>query len=515
MLQLRRSLASTSFGLLLFLLGGPIGTPVMAQYSVEFDVLVETADPSPDGNGVFSNEIGPPVLNDAGQVAFLAKLLATRDAGPLDDLGVYRADATSVQTLVRGGDPSAAGNQLDLTLLQLGTPLIQPIFSAATRSQFALDQSGRLVFFAVDDQNHDAIYRSDSQKLNVIMQTGENTAFGTNVNVAQVVTTFLSNDQGQLGFVVTANNEFFQVLNTDDSSPAILQTGQLLADGRNLAAFRNSALNNNGQMILRLNTSNDSFGYYLADAVGTTKILHTGEPAPDGLGSFTINVVTTPNINDAGQAVMQAFVDDISEDYTGLFFFDGTALSELIRAGDPTFGGAFNAVVSTPRLNNNGAIAYRMFSGGQSIARLVLRRGPSETLVISEGDLLGDPINLAVDTLRGMVLNDQDQLLFRARLRDGGLAVEALLLFDPDHGVALVATHGQPFQGDTLVAFTTTVPFSGLEANANWKNAENGFNNNGQVAFTYLLANGTAGVAIAEVTFATIDELFSDGFESR
>ena len=43
--------------------------------------------------------------------------------------------------------------------------------------------------------------------------------------------------------------------------------------------------------------------------------------------------------------------------------------------------------------------------------------------------------------------------------------------------------------------------------------SENSFNNLGQVAFTYLLDNGEAGVALADVTFVTSGLPFSDGFE--
>ncbi len=486
-----------------------------SQYTVDYQVVVQTADASPDGNGVFSNEIGPPVLNDSGEVAFLAKLLATADSDSIDDLGLYRASASNVATLVRGGDPSAAGNRIDLSLLALSSPLIQPIFSAALRSQFALDAGGRVVFVSSDDNNQDAIYRTTGQQLEVIMQSGQSTSFGSNVNVAQVVTTFLANDVGQLAFLALSDNDLFQVLNTNNNSPALLRSDQMLDDGRSLAAFRNSALNNNGQMLLRLNTSNDEFGYYVADSIGTTKVLHVGEPAPDGLGSFAANLLTTPNMNDVGEAIFQVFVDDAVQDYVGLFFFDGTSITELLRSGDPTFGGDFVNAVSTPRINNNGSIAYRMRTTDDSASRLVLRRNGGEVLVISEGTQLGAPINLSVDLLRGVVINDQDQLLFRARLRDGGTAVEALLLFDPDNGLALVARHGQSFLGDTIASITAAVPFSGIEPNANWKNAENSFNNAGQVAFTYLLQSGAAGVALADVVFPRDEQLFVDSFEAQ
>ncbi|MDX2418853.1 MAG: hypothetical protein QNK19_15440, partial [Xanthomonadales bacterium] len=46
------------------------------DFTVDTDILVHTADPSPDGNGVFSNEMLFPVLNDAGQGVVWAKLLA-------------------------------------------------------------------------------------------------------------------------------------------------------------------------------------------------------------------------------------------------------------------------------------------------------------------------------------------------------------------------------------------------------------------------------------------------------
>ena len=78
-----------------------------------------------------------------------------------------------------------------------------------------------------------------------------------------------------------------------------------------------------------------------------------------------------------------------------------------------------------------------------------------------------------------------------------------------------MARAGTPFQGDTLDSLEVALPF--YPNNMRYShNAQNSFNNLGEVIFKYSLQNGQAGIALASVEFQPNlpDELFRDGFET-
>ena len=477
-------------------------------YTVALQVLVRSGDASPDGNGVFSNELGIPHLNDSGQVAFLAKLLATTDPGTADDFGLYRADEVSVQTMVRGGVPSAAGNTLELDPLILGT--------IRAFRLFGIDRSGRVAFIAVDDANMDAIYRTDGSTVETIIQEDEDTAFGDNVQIGPAATTLIVNDEGQISYQVIASTPTSQIflLRSDGPNHQVLyQSGQVLPGGSTLGAFRSYSLNNAGQVLSRLNTGSTTFGYFQTDGVTSTNLVETGQPAVDGLGSYTAMALFPPGLNDAGDAALILAVDDITTDYIGLFTHDGANLSEITRTGNATFGGDLLGYLAPPKINGNGTLAYVM-AAGSNLPRLVLRRGGADVQVTFAGDQLPPPIDVTVSSLATFVLNESDQLLFLASVAAGGPPAISLLFYDPVFGLAEVARVGLPFAGGILTTLEAATPFSPLDTNASSKNAQNGLNNLGQIAFRYTLDNGEAGIALARVQYVLPDDLFKDSFES-
>ncbi len=165
-----------------------------AEFNVTTDVLVQSWQPTPDGNGVFSDTIRLPVLNDQGQVLIWANLLATTDPGPLDDWGFYVADRNAVTRVFRGGEPSAQGNPLRLDPLALTS-------SAFTRP-YGLDALGRIVLAAPDSLGAYAVYRGDGIDRQVVAQNGDQTALGTLADIhATVPGTLRVNNAGQASFL--------------------------------------------------------------------------------------------------------------------------------------------------------------------------------------------------------------------------------------------------------------------------------------------------------------------------
>jgi hypothetical protein len=78
--------------------------------------LVRTGESAPDGNGSYSDFVGIPILNDAGQTAFVGRLTNT-SGGSIDNLGIFLADDNDIRQIARLGQALAGST---ITALQLG-----------------------------------------------------------------------------------------------------------------------------------------------------------------------------------------------------------------------------------------------------------------------------------------------------------------------------------------------------------------------------------------------------------
>jgi hypothetical protein len=169
------------------------------------------------------------------------------------------------------------------------------------------------------------------------------------------------------------------------------------------------------------------------------------------------------------------------------------------------------------RINDNNTLVYGavVSTGIGNVQQLLMRRGGVTIPVVSAFEVLPEPIGLEVRDPFTFALNEQDQVMFTAFVIAEGVGREALFLFDPEFGLALVARAGQPFAGDVLADIEVALPNTGNNIRYT-HNAQNAFNNLGQQAFFYRLQNGQAGVALATTEFIPdkSDLLFRDGFEA-
>lgn len=496
-----------------------------SDFTVDIDVLVVSGDSSPDGNGVFSNEFSlPPVLNNNSQVLFWARLLATIDPGPIDDAGFFRADRQSLINIARGGDTAATGNPLGLALTDITDG---PRFLR----MYGIAGSGVVTYAAPDQNGEFAIYQADGQQTDVLVQNGENTAFGDDLDLSPGLLALQFNDQGQSTFLtfadtVLGNDTPLYVRTSQSGESVVFEPFQSLPDGRQiqLGGFLSLVqaavgLNNNGEVGATLTTgvSMLDVGIYTGDSL--VKVLHTGEPAPDGLGTFsnTVGFTVTPlvEMNDQNQALALQAVDDINTDYRGLFFYDGVQLNEWGRTGEMSFGGPLVDFGINFDLNNNGTGLYRVISGDPvAVDRIVIRQaGGGETLIMSDFGQLPPPIELEARGPFSFLLNDNDQAMISGFVIADAASRAALFLYDPDDGLALVIREGMPFRGDTLTGFNVAMPVFPA-TNRYRNNASNPFNDLGEMVFSYTLSNGESGIALASVEFVDEDLLLRDGFEN-
>lgn len=504
----------------LLLAGHGHGQTVGPDFNVMTELLVQSGQPAPDGNGVFSDTIVFPILNDTGEVLVWANLLATSDSGPLDDWGFFLVDNASASKVIRGGETSANGNLLRLD------PLAFPNTPATVRP-YGIDATGRLVVAAPDNAGALAVYRGDGDSIEVLVEDGGAVGTGNLINLlATLPISMQVNDPGQISFTgfidVQGSPLQFALMRADGSDiNQLLTDGQTLPDGRTLAsiAFQNATLNNQGRTAAALNTQGPGFnvGIYASDGVDVVKLLHTGEPAPDGLGTFIPGVALAPQQNNIGQMLTLFNVDDIAQDYFGLFQGDGVTLTEVGRTGGTAPTGTIFNFTGDVRINDNDTLVYGALVSTSvgNVQQLLMRRGGETLPIVSAFEVLPEPIGLEVRDPFRFALNEQDQVMFSAFVIAEGLGREALFLFDPEFGLALVARTGQPFAGDVLADIEVALPFS-PNTMLYTHNAQNAFNNLGQQAFYYRLQNGQAGVALASTEFIPdkSDLLFRDGFEN-
>ena len=69
------------------------------------EIVLQTGDPSPDGNGVIAAILTNPMINDSGEAVVLT-LMTDTDAGDADDLALLRGNAEGWTVIAREGDPA-------------------------------------------------------------------------------------------------------------------------------------------------------------------------------------------------------------------------------------------------------------------------------------------------------------------------------------------------------------------------------------------------------------------------
>ena len=484
-------------------------------------VVVEADVTAPDGNGVL-DRFRNPVLNDAGRVAFAARLAGTAGGGD-DDQGLYLAGGGgSVARFLREGQIAPDGN---------GTLRVDDF---GFDGDFALNDAGQVAYFgrfagtdAGADDDRALLLGDGSGTADILVRAGRLAPGG----------------EGVIGLDLDSDR-------LDDD---------LFAD--------RPSLNDAGQVAFRTDLrgvpgapGTPAQGVYVADVGGLREVARTGDPVPQGTGEFTI--FGPARVNDAGQT---AFFGRSVEPPFSFPDIDGYradpdgALTRVVADGDPVAGGREVALRFEPEFafNDRGQLALKtnsrdagattstsgaVFVAGDDGTRLLAQAGTAipggGTLAAAHYNSLafndvgavafpaivgaftpgfdndvalllappgGGPDDLAVLARRGAAapdgngvfdfignpsINDAGQVLFRATLEDtaGGFADrEAIYLWDGAAGLMTVARAGGPLLGSTITNLDVAVgPDLSLS----------GLNDRGQVAFAYSLADGRAGVAV-------------------
>ncbi len=462
-------------------------------------VVAITGDAAPDGNGTIL-KVFDPILNDAGQVAFRADLAGTT-GGSNDDSGIFRGNGTTLTRIARAGQAAPDGNGAFLDFSDHS-------FNNAGQAAFAADVTNT----SGGSSDDRGIFRSDGTTLTQIARKGQTAPDGN--GVFSSFTNPAINATGQAAFkadftgTTGGSNDNSGVFRGNGATPTrIVRKGQAAPDGNGaFSSFSKPAVNATGQVVFEAFLSgtsggfNDNEGIYRGDGATLTRIARLGQAAPDGNGVFS--AFFDPALNDAGQAAFVGLLINTtggSNDDNGVFRGDGAALTRIARSGQaaPDGNGVF-ADFGDPALNNAGQAVFTAdllgTTGGSNDDSGIFRGdGATLTQIARKGQAAPDGNGVFSSFNNDLALNDAGQVAFVASLlgTTGGASDDSGIYFYDDLlGLLKVARKGDAFLGSTIISldFKPSITEDGDE--------QSGFNNLGQIAFAFDLADGREGIAL-------------------
>lgn len=444
-----------------------------ATTRAEVDVIVVSGEPVPDGDGEFLYMLlRKPAINAAGQVVFHAVLDETQDGLPAE--GLFVSDGTTLETVVRSGQPTPAGP------ISLGGFLEPPVINDAGQVAFL----GSTGFLSYTIQRWDA-----GEGLVAVASTADPAPGGGTFRALEIPrldpagrVVFSSGlegtaDDSEQGVFVGDGDTLTTIARHQDPAPRGSGTFQL---------FAFPVIGPTGKVVVAATLGGDGDGILYSEADGSPPsfVVRSDDAVPAGTGSFLGGVANSEYaIDEQDRVWFDALVSSPGGNVRAIYVADDGVLVELAREGGelPLDGGPL-AIDELALLNvsDEGRIVLIADDGLFAIEDGVVR------LVAADGDPApgGGSISLRDgDGGWGTVeINDAGQVAFEAFVGDG----RALFLHDPEQGLFEIARDGDAFLGDTLG--WPSLPGSGVMG-------RRALNDAGQVLFTFELEDGRNGVA--------------------
>jgi len=470
-LLVRLPLAATKLLLAAAALVAALATAPPTRAAVE--VIVVSGEPVPGGDAEFLDLLlRQPAINAAGQVVFHAVLDQTEDDLPAEALFV--SDGTTIETVVRSGQPTPAGP------ISLGGFLEPPVINDAGQVAF-LGSTGFLSY---------TIQRWDpGEGLMLIARTAD-----------------LAPDGGTFGgFGIPRLDPTGRVVFSAglQGTPDDSEEGVFVGDGDTLTTiarhkdpaprgpgsfelFAFPVIGSTGKVVVAvtLGAAGDGILYSEADGSPPSFVVRSGDGVPAGTGSFLGGVANSEYaIDDQDRVWFDALVSSPGGNVRAIYVADDGVLVELAREGGalPLDGGP-SPVDQLALLNvsDQGRIVLladdALYAIEDGTARLVAADGDPApgggSISLRDGD----------GGWGSVEINDAGQVAFEAFAGDG----RALFVHDPEQGLFEIARHGDAFLGGTIGWLF--LPGAGVMG-------RRALNDAGQVVFTFELDDGRNGVA--------------------
>ncbi len=294
-----------------------------------------------------------PVLNDAGQTAFVGGLTGT-GVNSTNNWGMWSSGSGSLELVARAGD-QAPGTPSG-TVYGASTDLFSPVLAGG------LNDAGHITFWAslagsgVFDNQSNGVWAGGSDNLTLVTRSAAH-APGTpdGVNFLYATATVALNHSGQVAFAarltgsgVNSTNNGGLWSNRSGSLELVARSGSQAAgmpNGVNYSSFPAfPVLNDSGQIAFRefltgsgVNSTND-LGIWSDGAGALALVARSGRQAPGTSGGVNFFDLNYPTLNSAGQTAFRADLTGSGVNSTnnrGIWATDWTGVLQLIaRRGE-------------------------------------------------------------------------------------------------------------------------------------------------------------------------------------
>ncbi|QEG36264.1 DUF7453 family protein [Bythopirellula goksoeyrii] len=410
--------------------------------------LVARESSAAPGTSANFSSLSDPVLNNAGQIAFLGGL-AGLGVDPNNDRGIWSEGGGPIALVAREGDAAP-----DTTVI-FSRIALPPVFNNSGQTAF----HGQLSGIDVDHGNDRGIWSEGSGSLTLVVRDG-NAAPGTGAIFSGSEFPVL-NGLGKIAFRgilsgtgVISNNNSGIWYGSDGSLVLVVREGEV-APGTNasFSGFGLPVVNNASQTAFLGNLlgtevdSNNDSGVWSGGSGSIILIAREGSVAPGVDGNFAS--FSDPVMNGAGQVLFRATLEGeqvSASNNHGIWSEGNGSLALLARSGHPASGtSATFSSFEDPIINAMGQAAFLGYLTGLGVGSNnnsgIWAQNSSGvlTLIVREGDLLDIDNGLGTDFRqiselgfvggsgnedgRASGFNDLGQVAFRARFTDGSSGI--------------------------------------------------------------------------------------------
>ncbi|MEO0587065.1 MAG: choice-of-anchor tandem repeat NxxGxxAF-containing protein [Planctomycetota bacterium] len=524
--------------------------------TADFTTVVLTGEQAPNAApGVVFRGLSAPVLNSAGETAFLASVTGP-GVDQSNDSGIYSQGTGTLNHVAREGD-QAPGAAQGVVFSQFSTV---PALNAAGQTAFGAALSGS----GVDDSNDYAIYSNATGALNEVARTGGQAADADPGVVLRSLGDFALSAAGNTSFQALLTGPGVDRLVPNDDGiyremggtvrQVARENGQVpgAAPGTTFGSFGLRAFNTAGETTLNVTLiatdadSPNTSGIF-SEASGTfQQVVPWRAQAPDAAPGVLLRRESGLAPSAGGQTAFLAELDGFEADGLGRYgIYSGGpgGLRKVARVGeqapDAPEGVVFSSVnrasffgtIPTHMTNAAGETAFLGFLTGpnvdstNSVGIYGEGTGTLREVARAGGQAPGAALGVVFSGFDGFELNLAGQTAFQASLVGTDVTDvndRGIYATDLDGQLIEIIRKGQLFDVDddpliddlrTIAWAQLRTPVSALltssSASAGPDVRDSSFNDLGQIAFAAGFTDGTSGVFISNAV-ANLALVFGD-----